>query len=42
MFAEELWVPTLGEAVIYTILGYVLVALVFAAGYIYFSRRLET
>ena len=42
MFAEELWVPTLVEAVTYTFLGYVLVALVFAAGYLYFARRLET
>jgi ABC-type transport system involved in multi-copper enzyme maturation permease subunit len=42
MFAEELWVPTLGEAVIYTFLGYVLVVIVYLMGYIYFSRRLET
>jgi len=42
MFAEELWVPALGEAIVYTVLGYVLVALVFAAGYIFFTRRLET
>lgn len=42
MFAEDLWVPTLGEAVTYTGLGYALVALVFALGYLCFSRRLET
>ena len=42
MFADDLWVPTLAEAVTYTALGYLLVALVFAVAYLYFSRRLET
>jgi ABC-type transport system involved in multi-copper enzyme maturation permease subunit len=35
------WVPTLSEVVLYVGASYVLVASVFALGYIYFSRRLN-
>ncbi len=40
--AQEIWIPELGEAILYVGAGYGLVATAFVLGYVYFSRRLET
>jgi ABC-type transport system involved in multi-copper enzyme maturation permease subunit len=39
-FSSEVWVPTFTEVLLYTGASYVIVALLFALGYFYFSRRL--
>jgi hypothetical protein len=41
MFAEELWMPSLGEAVLYIGAGYGVVSMIFIAAYLHFERRLE-
>jgi ABC-type transport system involved in multi-copper enzyme maturation permease subunit len=40
-FASETWVPSFSEVLLYLGAGYLLVAAIFIAGYIYFDRRLE-
>jgi len=37
----DFWAPAFSEVLLYTGVSYVIVALVFALGYIYFSRRLN-
>jgi ABC-type transport system involved in multi-copper enzyme maturation permease subunit len=37
----DFWAPAFSEVLLYTGVGYVIVAFVFALGYIYFSRRLN-
>jgi ABC-type transport system involved in multi-copper enzyme maturation permease subunit len=39
-FVREVWVPTFSEVLLYLGAGYLIVASVFAIGYIYFDRRL--
>ena len=39
-FSNEIWIPTFTEVLIYTGVSYAIVALLFAIGYYYFSRRL--
>lgn len=39
-FAGEVWVPTFSDVLLYLGAGYLVVAFVFAVGYIYFDRRL--
>ncbi len=40
-FVPQTWVPNFSEALLYLGAGYLLVAAIFIAGYIYFDRRLE-
>lgn len=40
-FPSETWVPSFSEVLIYLGAGYLIVAAIFTAGYIYFERRLE-
>ena len=40
-FVSETWVPSFSEALLYLGAGYLLLAAIFIAGYIYFDRRLE-
>jgi ABC-type transport system involved in multi-copper enzyme maturation permease subunit len=39
-YAEQVWVPTFSEVLLYLGAGYLIVAIVFAIGYIYFDRKL--
>ena len=39
-FAEEIWVPTFSEVLLYLGAGYLIVAAIFIVGYVYFERRL--
>ncbi|MGD8544758.1 MAG: hypothetical protein PVH12_01165 [Candidatus Bathyarchaeota archaeon] len=39
-FGNEIWVPTFSEVLLYTGASYAIVAVLFALGYFYFSRRL--
>jgi hypothetical protein len=41
LFASETWVPSFSEVLLYLGAGYLIVAALFTAGYIYFERRLE-
>ena len=40
-FAEETWVPSFSEVLLYLGAGYLIVAAIFVVGYVYFERRLE-
>jgi len=40
-FASETWGPSFSEVLLYLGAGYLIVAAIFVAGYIYFQRRLE-
>lgn len=40
-FSFENWVPSFSEALLYLLAGYLLVAVVFIIGYVYFKRRLR-
>ena len=40
-FASETWVPSFSEVLLYLGAGYLIVAVLFVVGYIYFGRRLE-
>jgi ABC-type transport system involved in multi-copper enzyme maturation permease subunit len=39
-FTKDIWIPTFSEVLLYVGAGYLIVALIFAIGYIYFERRL--
>jgi ABC-type transport system involved in multi-copper enzyme maturation permease subunit len=39
-FAKEIWVPSFSEVLLYLGAGYLLVAVIFVVGYVYFDRRL--
>ncbi|HEU65207.1 MAG TPA: hypothetical protein ENN57_00905 [Chloroflexi bacterium] len=40
LFAEEIWAPTFSEVLLYLGAGYLVVAAIFTAAYLYFERRL--
>ena len=41
LIAEETWVPSFSEVLLYLGAGYLIVAVLFVVGYVYFDRRLE-
>jgi len=41
LFGGETWVPSFSEVLLYLGAGYLIVAVLFIVGYVYFDRRLE-